>query len=156
MSTRYLEVVRAGWGAALVTAPVAVLHTVAGDDQPDRWAINVARILGARHLLQALLSGRRPSPEVLAAGVWVDGVHALTALLLALADRRRARLGLADAAFATVWGGAGWHDLIGTSAARVQHQRVRDRLARAVLRHVPGGRVVLHATPTRRHRNPVD
>lgn len=141
-TVRKIELIRGGWGAALLAAPVFVLKTVAADPDPDRWAVNKARILGARHLLQATLSGRRPSSEVLAAGVWVDGVHAVTALLLAVVDRRRARLGIADAALAATWGGAGWHDLTGPRT-EPEHQRWRDSLARAVLRRVPAGQVVL-------------
>ncbi|MFY0408575.1 hypothetical protein [Solicola sp. PLA-1-18] len=42
--------------------------------------MTVARLLGARHLAQACLSGTRPTPEVIAMGVQVNAVHALTAL----------------------------------------------------------------------------
>lgn len=52
----------------------------------DNKSVLIARILGVRQLAQAVLSGVRPSPEVLAMGVWVDGVHAMTALGLACVD----------------------------------------------------------------------
>ena len=103
----------------------------------------MVRILGARHLVQAAMSGRRPSPEVLAAGVWVDGVHAVTAVLLAVLDRRRARLGVTDAALAATWGGAGWYDLLHGRRTTSEHQRLRDRLARMVLPRLPGGSALL-------------
>ncbi len=142
-SFRSIEFVRGAWGAVLLAAPVQVLDSVAGNPDPDRWAVNVARILGARHLTQAVLSGRRPTSEVLAAGVWVDAVHSATALVLAGVDRRRARLGVTDAAVAAAWGAAGWHDLAGRPRTGPQHQRLRDRLAAALLPHLPGGQRLL-------------
>lgn len=44
----------------------------------------------------SVLSGCRPSPEVLATGVWVAGVYALTAIALVIVDRARARGGLTE------------------------------------------------------------
>ena len=82
---RSIEIVRGLWGAALLAAPGAVLTRVHGVE-PDRTAVTVARILGARHLVQATFSGVNPSPEVLAAGTWVDSVHSVTAFGLAAAD----------------------------------------------------------------------
>ena len=58
-----------------------------------------------------------------------------------IVDRRRARLGVTDAAVAAAWGGAGWRDLGGRVS--VHDQRLRDRLARAVLRRVPAGPALL-------------
>ena len=136
---RVIEILRAAWGVALLIAPDRVL--AATDSGPvDTPSRTVTRILGARQLAQATLSGLRPSPEVLAMGVWVDTVHALTALTLALGDRRRARAGCAAAAIAGVWAGAGYHELRQGRATPHDHQRVRDRLADLVLYHVPGGR----------------
>ncbi|MBE7190534.1 hypothetical protein, partial [Jatrophihabitans endophyticus] len=109
-------------------------------------AVVVGRILGVRHLVQATLSGVRPTSEVLAMGAWVDAVHALTALGLAGTDRARARAALTDAAFASAWAAAGYRDLTSTHFARTARQRRRDRLARAVLRHVPGGPALLTRT----------
>jgi hypothetical protein len=98
---RGIEILRAIWGAALLVDPVRALD--ATDSAPvDTASRAVARILGARQLVQAILSGLRPSPEVLAMGVWVDTVHALTAAALALSVRRRARAGYTDAAIAGV------------------------------------------------------
>jgi hypothetical protein len=135
---RDIEIVRGVWGVALLADPDAVLRGT--DSEPvDTASKVVARILGARQLLQAALSGLRPSPEVLAMGVWVDVVHALTAATLALSVRRRARAGYTDAAVAGVWAAAGYRDLKRGHATRADHQRLRDRLATAVLDHVPGG-----------------
>ncbi len=139
---RKVELVRAGWGAALLFAPQQVMTNV-HHVKVDTKGVVIARILGARQLTQATLSGLRPSPEVLAMGVWVDAVHAMTALGLAVVDRSRARAGLTDTAVAGLWAGAGYRDLAGASATPPEHQHLRDRLARIVLGVVPGGGLLL-------------
>lgn len=139
---RRIELVRGAWGAALLLAPRPVLQHV-HHLRVDRPSLAVARVLGARQLAQAVLSGVDPSPEVLAMGVWVDGVHALTAVGLACADRHRARGGLTDAAVAAMWAVIGYRDLQTTGATRSSHQRRRDELARVVLGLVPGGKRLL-------------
>lgn len=141
-SLRAVEVSRGLWGLALLTRPEDVLRHV-HRIRIDRRSIVVARILGARHLVQAVLSGVRPSPEVLAMGVWVDGAHAATAVGLAAVDRSRASAGLVDTVAATAWATAGLHDLRHAAATPPAHDRRRDAMARAVLGHVPGGRPLL-------------
>ncbi len=138
MKLRGIEVVRAGWGTVLVAAPAAVLNHIHGV-QVDRKAVVVTRVLGARHLAQALLSGIDPGPEMLAAGVWVDTVHSMTAFGLAAVDRRRARGGLTDGVVAAVWAGMGLRHLR-TGKAGTGAVRGRDRLARTVVGALPGGR----------------
>ena len=138
MKVRRIELVRAGWGAVLLAAPGGVLSHIHGVEV-DPKALVVTRILGARHVAQSLLSGLDPGPEILAAGVWVDTVHSLTALGLAVVDRRRARGGVTDAAVAALWAGAGWRHLH-TGNARTTEVRGRDRLARTVVGALPGGR----------------
>lgn len=137
MKIRLIEVVRGGWGAVLVAAPAEVLNHIHGV-RVDRKALVVTRILGARHIVQALLSGINPGPEVLAAGVWVDTVHSITALGLAAVDRRRARGGVTDAAVAASWAVVGWRHLA-TGQVRTGGVRGRDRLARTVVGALPGG-----------------
>lgn len=139
---RQIELLRAAWGAALLMAPRQVMDNV-HHVRVDSKSVVIARILGARQLTQATLSGLRPSPEVLAMGVWVDAVHALTALGLAVADRSRARAGLTDTAVAGLWAGAGYRDLLGSAPTSRSDQRRRDRLARLVLRVAPGGAFLL-------------
>lgn len=140
---RQIELLRGTWGAALLIAPRQVMASV-HHLKDDTKSVVIARILGGRQLVQAALSGLRPSPEVLAMGVWVDAVHALTALGLAVADHSRARAGLTDTAVAGLWAGAGYRDLLGSAAAPPSHQRRRDRLARIVLRVAPGGAFLLN------------
>lgn len=138
MEIRAIELIRAGWGAVLLAGPGEVLEHIHGV-RADRKALIVTRILGARHLTQALLSGVNPGPEVLAAGVWVDTVHSATALGLALVDRHRARGGVTDAIVAASWAVLGWRHLR-AGKARTDGVRGRDRLARTVVGALPGGR----------------
>lgn len=136
---RYLEFLRGGWGAALLTAPRAALirvHAV----HVDRKALVVTRILGARQLVQALLSGINPTPEILAAGIWVDAVHSVTAVGLAAADHRRVRVGVVDGLIAALWAALGLHHLHAGKSPPPAHARRRDRLARKVIGALPGGR----------------
>ncbi len=148
---RLLEPVRATYGAALLVAPSRVLTAVGARD--DRRGRVVARILGARHLVQGVLSGWRPSPEVLAMGVWVDGVHAATAGVGALVDRDRRSIALLDGALASTWAAAGLRDLRGGRVPPPQHQRVRDALAREVLERVPAGAGLLRSVRAARRRS---
>ncbi len=139
---RGIEITRGLWGLALLTRPELVLATVYRVPL-DRPSLVVARVLGARHLVQALLSGVHPSPEVLAMGVWVDGAHAASAIGLAVIDHDRASAALVDTVAATGWSASGWHDLRNAAATPPGHDRRRDAMARAVLSRVPGGRRLL-------------
>lgn len=141
-TSRWIEVIRAGWGAALLIAPRTVLTHV-HHVRVDTKAIAITRILGARQLAQAVLSGTKPSPEVLAMGVWVDSTHAATGVALAALDRSRARAALTDTAVAAVWASAGYRDLVSGVATPPEHDRRRDSLARFVLGVVPGGQSLL-------------
>ena len=149
MKIRAIEVVRATWGVALLVAPRSVLTRV-HHLTVDRRAVLIARILGARHLTQASLSGANPSPEVLATGVWVDTVHSLTAVGLAVVDRSRARAGLTDAVIAAVWAAFGWRDLHTGRVPRRSHEHRRDQLARIVLPRLPGGQPLAQEAERRR------
>jgi len=142
MTLRYIEIIRSLWGAILLGAPRRVLSRVAGAEV-DHRAVVVVRILGARHLVQAALSGINPSPEVIAAGVWVDTVHSVTAFGLAAADRHRASGGITDAVVAAAWALVGLHDLNSGMVPPPDHDRRRDRLAQIVLAPMPGGRRLL-------------
>lgn len=122
----------------MLVAPSATLGTIHGL-KIDTTSIVIARVLGARQLAQAGLSGLDPSPEVLAVGVWVDLAHAATAFGLALADRSRARAGVTDGVVALTWAGIGYRDLVSSKATPPAHDRRRDQLARMVLGIAPGG-----------------
>ena len=61
----------------------------------------MVRILGARHLAQAVLTLWRPRRAVYLAGAGIDACHAASILALAAADPRMRRAGLTDAVAAT-------------------------------------------------------
>lgn len=134
---RRLELVRAGWGLVVLTRPRPVLS--ATSTGADQTMVVVGRVLGARHVTQAVLSGARPSPDVLAMGVWVDAVHALCALGLAAASRRRTGAGVGDALASLGWAVVGYRDLVTPRTVVPDNTRRRDAMARWTLARVPAG-----------------
>ncbi len=101
------QVVRAGYGGALLIAPGPVIRTVTGRPAGPR-ARAAARVLGARHLLQAGLTvAAASSGESLGIGAAIDLAHAASMAGLALADRRVRRLTLADALLESMFAAAG-------------------------------------------------
>ena len=151
MRVRFIELGRAVWGSALLLAPDTTLTAMHGL-KTDSRSIVIARVLGARQLAQAGLSGLDPSPEVLAMGVWVDVAHAATAFGLAAADRSRARAGITDGLVALLWAGLGYRDLVQGNATAPAHDRRRDQLARTVLGVTPGGGTLLGISQRDRQR----
>jgi hypothetical protein len=97
---------RACYGTALLSAPGLALGLCTGEASSQR-ARAVVRILGARHLAQAVLTLWQPRRKVLAAGAGIDGCHAASMLALAAADPSLRRAGLADAVAATAFTAAG-------------------------------------------------
>lgn len=97
---------RVGYGALMVAAPGPLVRHLAGAE-PDHRARVVARVLGARHVVQGVLTVGRPGPAVLALGAEADLAHAATALGLAGLDRARRRGALIDAAVAGAYAAAG-------------------------------------------------
>jgi hypothetical protein len=100
-----LDAARAGYGGLLLGAPRRMIGACTAVPAGPR-AVGVARVLGARHLLQAALTGalsaRVPPGEVtpntaLLAGSAVDTAHAISMIGLALARRPLRRAALADA-----------------------------------------------------------
>ncbi|UIJ34315.1 hypothetical protein [Allobranchiibius sp. GilTou73] len=152
MTVRIIEIGRAAWGGALLFAPGATLSHVHATN--DEKSVVITRVLGARQLGQAALSGLDPSPEVLAMGVWVDLAHACTAVGLAIADRSRARAGLTDGFIALTWAAIGYRDLQHGGLTTPDHDRRRDHLARTVLHVAPGGRRLLETVRHDRQETP--
>ena len=98
---RAVTAVRVGWGAALIAAPRPLLRGLARADGPaDRVAVAVLRVLGVRHVAQAVAETLGPQPIVRYLGAAVDGLHALTAVGLAVLDPRWRRGALTDTAIA--------------------------------------------------------
>jgi hypothetical protein len=113
---------RAGYGVALVVAPQALIR-LTGDPvtgqapgerpRPSRRACGVARVLGARHLIQAGLTAAALRAEEpvsslpLGLGAAVDVLHATTMVGLAAVDRGARRVALADAGVEVALAAAG-------------------------------------------------
>jgi hypothetical protein len=92
---------RVVWGGALLIAPRALLRAGAGaGGDASRAAITVARVLGARHLLQAAVTTAAPTPRVVAFGAVVDALHAVQQLTLAVVSPRWRAAALVDTAIA--------------------------------------------------------
>ncbi|MGH3601364.1 MAG: hypothetical protein ACRDQH_14010, partial [Pseudonocardiaceae bacterium] len=79
---------RVGYGAVLLAAPDRVIRLYTGH-RADPLARAVARLLGARHLVQGILTGGSPNAVVLALGMEVDLAHVASMLGLAVLDRQR-------------------------------------------------------------------
>lgn len=101
-----LEGIRVGVGLASFAAPESLVGRVLEVPMGSR-SRTFTRVLGARHIAQALLTGGEPTPRALRWGVVVDGVHALTMLGLAAVDPPRRRAAMLNAAAATGFAVAG-------------------------------------------------
>lgn len=95
--TRWMSIVRAGYGVALLAVPGQLLTTVTGCSVSSRVRV-VARVLGARQLAQATICGLAPTSGLIRAGAAADGLHAASMLALAGMEAGLRRALLADAA----------------------------------------------------------
>lgn len=95
-ATRWLSLARAAYGAALLCTPGPLIAAVTGypASPPARFA---ARVLGLRHLAQALICGAIPVRGLIEAGAAADSLHAASMFVLAGTDRGRRVALLADA-----------------------------------------------------------
>ena len=118
-----IPLARAGYGTALLCAPGPMIGVVTGQP-PSRRARRVARLLGVRHLAQAVVTALSPGPEVVALGVIVDLLHAASmfAFAASVPDLRRAELADALAATALAVAEPGLSSL-GRPKAVGRHQR---------------------------------
>jgi hypothetical protein len=97
--------VRLVWGSALCTVPGRILVLMGGADEglaPRR----AMRVLGARHVLQALAEYRFGN-EARRLGVGVDLLHAATDVGFGMVDGRWRRAALTDATIASGFAVAG-------------------------------------------------
>jgi hypothetical protein len=91
------RLIRGAWGAVLLADPDLPLRLGGGLD--SRGVRVAVRILGARHLVETVLTTRDPR---LVRGVRVvDGIHAVSMLILAAASPRLRRDALLSAASAS-------------------------------------------------------
>lgn len=95
---------RGAYGVALCAAPGPLMGLLGGPP-PGRRACAVARVLGARQLTQATLTGMG-GPAMASLGAEVDLLHAASMFGLALVVPRRWRAGLADGLIATAFAAA--------------------------------------------------
>ena len=103
---RALTATRVLYGSLLLLAPGKLLRQLPRR-QTGRRTQAVARVLGARHLLQAVIVSRQSSKRRLRAGAVVDASHAATMVALAaLVPQRRWPAG-ADALAAASLAAAG-------------------------------------------------
>ncbi len=133
LATLAIGVGRAVWGAVCVLVPGPLVRVVGGTPA-DEGARVALRVLGARHVVQALLSCLTPGPGLLRVGAGVDALHALSLAALAVVDRRWARVALADAVVAGAWGLLTW------GSARIAPggpRGRRERVVGAVLQRLP-------------------
>lgn len=96
---------RTGYGTLLLAVPDPVIRLYTGH-HADPLTRAVTRVLGARHLIQGILTSGAPGTAVLALGVKIDLAHVASMLGLATLSRRR-RAGLVEAAIAGVFAVAG-------------------------------------------------
>ncbi|MGH3258810.1 MAG: hypothetical protein ACRDOU_26000 [Streptosporangiaceae bacterium] len=114
---RELQMIRVGYGAALVLMPGTTIFLATGR-LPGRRTRRVAQLLGVRHLAQAALTAAAPRPGVFAIGWQVDAVHAASMLLLATVSRASRSAALTDALTEAAFAAAGFSASIGESAVR--------------------------------------
>lgn len=144
--------IRASYGTLLLVIPGPLIRHSTGF-RADRTTRMMARLLGARHVAQALATLGAPSPVALALGAEADLAHSLSMLGLAVLERNRRRTALTDAAiagsFALTNAILTWHTArrpppIGAASPRLRERR--DAVAAAAARWVlPAG--------VRRHLN---
>ena len=102
---RALEAVRASYGLCQLASP-AVIFRLAIGHQPEPAVSVVVRILGARHLLQAVVTGAAPTSGALhCCGGVVDSLHSASMAALAVADHRHRRAAALDAVIAGLFAG---------------------------------------------------
>ena len=92
---------RALVGMTLLARPYGALTALSGEP-PDRKVTIYARILGARHLLEAAVLWRQTTPIVVGAGATVDAIHALSAATL-VKTRHHPRLASLNVASASMF-----------------------------------------------------
>jgi hypothetical protein len=108
--------VRAGLGMAHLLLPGGGARLLVGRPLDGRPR-SVVRILGARQLIQAVVTRLRPTATVLTLGAWVDGAHAASMVALAWGRPQWRRAALTEAVTAAGLAVAG--------SAAAKHERRR-------------------------------
>lgn len=129
----WLAAVRGSYGLVVVAFPARVVRSYSARPPRPR-AITVARVLGARHVVQAVASVGSPSADARLLGVEADLLHALSAVGLTLLDRRWRRGGVIEALLALLFAAAGVAAARGGPAAEARGglADLRNNLAAAL------------------------
>ena len=98
---------RAAYGAALLALPARIVRAYGGDPT-DGPTMVAARVLGARHLLQAIVTGDDPGRVRRVGGAIVDALHAASMFALAKVDPGRRKPALVDGSVAGAFSAAGF------------------------------------------------
>lgn len=106
-TVRATAAARAACGVALLLAPERILAWAGGAPVPPA-AVTVARVLGARHLVQAGVTAFAPAGPIVGLGAVVDVMHASSDAALAAVAPRWRRAALIDACLAVGLAAAGW------------------------------------------------
>jgi hypothetical protein len=104
-AVRATEVVRAAYGLGELAAPDALARRTLGVRRHPRER-TVARLLGARHVAQAVLTTIVGDQRARLVGGGVDALHSCSMVAWALADRRRARQAWGEAVSAALFAAA--------------------------------------------------
>ena len=99
---RYATIARLGYGTLLLITPRAAVQLVSGGSA-DRATMVVGRVLGLRHLAQALGVDRTGTRGRLLVGAAIDAAHALSMVGLAALSEGYRRPAALDAALAIGW-----------------------------------------------------
>lgn len=97
---RYTAIVRAAYGLFLLLAPRTGVRLASGESA-DRVSTVVSRVLGLRHLAQALVLDLAGTRDRLLTGAGIDATHALSMAGIAALNRKYRRFAALDAALAT-------------------------------------------------------
>jgi hypothetical protein len=101
-----LPALRGVYGGVLLLASDRMIRLGTGRPAEPRTRL-VVRLLGVRHVAQAVVTGVRPGPLPIALGAEVDVVHAASMLGVAAVARSQRRSGVVDAAVASAFAVAG-------------------------------------------------
>lgn len=104
---RPLAPLRTAFGVLLLLAPHVVLG-VGRARRVDGWALGYCRVLGVRHLTEALLLRRRHDRRFGLAGATVDAIHAASAGLIAVVRPGRRRIAALNAVTAATFAVEGY------------------------------------------------
>ena len=125
-AVRATEVVRAAYGLGELVAPDALARRALGVRRNPRER-TVARLLGARHVAQAVLTTIVGDHRARLVGGGVDALHSCSMVAWALADRRRARQAWGEAVSAALFAGAELAPLLPPLVRAQQARRDRGR-----------------------------